>query len=673
MCGVVAVVAPLAGSEREALARTMCARLAHRGPDGEGIWSGAPGADRGGGPGADRGVAPSADPGGGPGVTLGHRRLSIIDLSPAAAQPMQRGALCVSYNGEIYNHVELRAELRQGGRAGTTHSDTEVLLDLVAAHGVQGALARVVGMFALALWDARAQRLWLARDRFGKKPLYYLHAPGPRVLLVASEPKAILAAARALGLAVSVDRGVLASYLYDADLEAGDATFFSEIKRVRAGEIVAVDLPPDGPLALSRRRYYTLDPARCGPELTPSAETDARFAALLTDALRLRLRSDVPVGALLSGGMDSSALVCLSARRLGVRLQTFSAVYRPGDGADERRFITAAAAHAQVPNSWVEPEAELRPDAFAAFLAHHDEPVGGASVWAQHCVFKRARADGCTVVLSGQGADESLTGYRGAFPVLYAELARRGQLGRLGRELWAARAVRGSGAGEIFAALRGGGSALLRQAVLPGALSEAWLAHKWRSAARRPPPLVSPGLPLPERPAPLPEEAAWAERSLLHAYLFRLLTGSSLGTILRFEDRSSMAASVESRAPFLDHRLVELCLAQAPAALVTGGLTKALLRRSLGDVLPAAVRARTDKVGFATPEARFLTGPLRTLCGDVLHGRGLAARGLFDVPGLRRTFDAAAAGALPLGALASDAVWKAVNVELWLAAAGLSL
>ena len=660
MCGVAAVFGPLPAAPREALVAAMSDRLAHRGPDGAGLFS----------------SGPAGGPGGEPmlGVTLGHRRLAIVDLSAQAAQPMQRGELCLSWNGEIYNYRELRGELAARGHAFATASDTEVLLALLAEYGPAAALPQLNGMFALLLWDGAARRLWLGRDRFGKKPLYYLQQGD--MLLVASEPKAILLAARRLALPVTVDRPALARYLADADTEVDAITSFAEIRRVLPGELIcfsagsASSTGSAGARGLTAHhyRYYTLRPPP--PLVLTADETAERFAALLTDAVRLRLRSDVSVGAALSGGMDSSALVGV-AGRLGARLRTFSAVYRDGDQMDERNYIAAVVAHNGVENFQVAPEAELAragPEGFAAFIAHHDEPVGGSSVWAQRCVFGLAAAHGVRVVLSGQGADESLTGYSGSLSALVAEHVRRGELRALGQELRAL--AQRKTPPQLLRELLGGAWTALRTFALPPPLSAAWLRLRWQQALRDTPFLHLSALPPPPLPDPGPEHQAFCERSLLHGYLYRLLTGSSLRTILRYEDRNSMAASVESRAPFLDYRLVELCLALPATTLCHDGRTKALLRRSLQGVLPAAVAERRDKVGFAAPEERLLLGPLRPLVQELLGSPAMAQRGLYDCAALRANYDDATA---QRGPLMSYVLWKALNVELWLRACGLSL
>jgi asparagine synthase (glutamine-hydrolysing) len=642
MCGIVSVVAPIAAPEREALATAMCGLLAHRGPDDQGLYS--------------AGQSP---------LTLGHRRLSIIDLSPDGHQPMRRGRLHVAYNGEVYNYLELKDELTALGHRFVTRSDTEVLLAALQQWGEDG-LSRVNGMFAILLFDEERRHLRLYRDRFGVKPLYYLFTPGRGIFLAGSEPKAVLHGARHLGVPVAADPDVLACFLADLPTETGEATFFTPLKRLPPGEVAELDLSSlpneGGRLALRRRRWYALRPA--APASSHVQDGDERFLSLLTDAIRVRLRSDVPVGTCLSGGLDSSSIVCLASLRLGVRPHAFSAVYGAGDPADESRHIDAVAAHAGVPSHRIDPQDLFSPDALLAFLALHDEPVGGTTVWAQHCVFRLARQQGMTVMLDGQGADETLTGYHGAYRPLWAELLRRGALRSLRHELQAAGRLHGY---RPLPALAGAGWILCKERLVPAALYRAYLERKWR------------GLFAPERTAgfrvhvpPFPQDPPhlreWQEQSPLHAYLYQLIYGSSLQTILRFEDRNSMAASIEARAPFLDYRLVEHCMAQPAHALVRDGYTKSLLRRALRGVLPESVRLRADKIGFATPETRWLKGPLRPVLEDLLFSPTMAGRGWFDIQALRRTFAALCAdqSGKSGGTAASYTLFKAMNVELWL-------
>lgn len=644
MCGVACIVAPIPRSEREALCAEMVLALGHRGPDGQGLWS-APLDER------------SPD---GPGITLGHRRLAIVDPTPGGAQPMQRGALVLSWNGEVYNHRALRARFKQEGAPLSSDSDSEVLLTAVAKLGPVAALQEVTGPLAMLLWDGQTRTIHLARDRFGKKQLYvYRHG---EFLLVASEPKALVPVIHKLGLPLHVDRLTLARYLADVEQEAHDATFFAQIRRVGPAELQSFALPrrpaPIAPPTIST--YYQLRPDPAPP--SDQVEFQREFRQRLCHALDLRLDCDGTVGALLSGGMDSSALVCLSAV-LGHRLPTFSAVHRADDPCDESVFIDAVQSHTGVENFRIIPETQLSPDAFARFVYEQDEPTGGASVFAQACVFRLVRSHGIKVVISGQGADEALTGYGGAIPWLLADHLRHGHLTRFAQELWASK----PSPGQAMHALAQSGWLAFRDG-LPASLQALLLARKWQRSFHTTPFFRLDGLGLPDIVAGGPLADEFAARSLLHGYLYRLLSGSSLLAILRTEDRSSMAQGVESRAPFLDHRVVELCMACPPDWLVTQGRTKALLRESLSDVLPGAIANRRDKIGFGAPEARYLQGPLRPLAEEYLSKSCLGDEGLVDLPALHAAFHQG-----PLESRPSHALWKLISVEQWLRTFGLSL
>lgn len=648
MCGVVAVISGLPAAPREALAAQMLDRLQHRGPDGHGLLS----------------IGEAS------GITLGHRRLAIVDLSPTGAQPMSRGELSVSYNGEFYNYIEKRQELIAQGHRFAGSSDTEVLLALCQQHGMPAAFEHINGMFGLALYDARTQALWLARDRFGEKPLYYLLSRDH--CLVASEPGAIVAAARRLELAIAVQREVLACYLADAEHEVSDQTFFASIRRVRPGEWVRVSRRADATLQRASGRYYQLSPERC-PEQS-GAPADAALHHLLADAVRLRLRSDVPVAACLSGGLDSSTLVGLAAKG-GQRLQTFSAVHAPGEPWDERAYIAAVVAHTGVQNAAVDPAQRLLgaagAAAFTAFLAQHDEPVGGPSVWAQHAVYRLVAEHGQRVALSGQGADECLGGYGGTLPALRSDLLHRRRFAELASELAYAPSLRRAAQGmrQLLA------TALRRQLAQERPDTyEHWLDRRWYGQFLRARYFDLPGLAIqcPPRPPAPPQAQAFDERSALHGYLYRLLCGPSLATILRYEDRNSMAASVEARAPFLDPRVVEHCLGRPASELAGQGLTKLLLRRVFAAELPEAVRQRRDKVGFGTPPWRWLTGPLRPLVEETLSESSLRGLPFLHGERLRRDYFHVLQGEGGEGA-DSDGMWRALNTVLWLRQHRLSL
>jgi asparagine synthase (glutamine-hydrolysing) len=505
MCGIAGLIEFERNASPELLSG-MNDRLAHRGPDDHGQWISGQ-------------------------VGLANRRLAILDLSSAGHQPMATcdDRYCVAYNGEIYNYVELRAELGELGHRFVTSTDTEVLLAAYAQWGEQ-CVERFNGMFAFALWDAPNQRLFAARDRLGEKPFYYHHSP--RRFLFASEIKALLADP---DLPRRADEEVVARYLLLAHVDGDDRTFFDDVRQLRPAHTLTIDLEGN----VRHGRYWDLDLER-EPLDRGFAENAEQFRVLLADATRLRLRSDVAVGSSLSGGLDSSSLVCLMHGMLrdtpGAAQKTFSARYRSG-GTDEGLFIQAVVARTGVEghNVWIEGD-DLNHD-LERFVYHQDEPVAHTSQFAQWKVMQLARDAQVTVLLDGQGADEVLGGYPSpTFGYRYAELLRSGNVASLFHEFAAFRRHHGS----IAPAIRYLGAALLPPAVRSRIRARVHHTASLRSGTTR---VSAPYL-------------TGQFRSLRRA-LYETLTVTSLPSLLRYGDRNSMAFSRETRLPFLDHRLVE--------------------------------------------------------------------------------------------------------------------
>ncbi|MBX6321972.1 MAG: asparagine synthase (glutamine-hydrolyzing), partial [Rhodospirillaceae bacterium] len=378
--------------------------VAHRGPDGEG-W---------------RVFATRHGP-----LVFGHRRLAVLDTSDAAAQPMAYadGRYWLVHNGEIYNFVELRAALEDHGHRFATASDSEVLLAAYAEWGA-GCLERLVGMFAFAVWDSRGQTLFAARDRFGIKPLYVLTTG--RGVALASEIKQFLGLP---GFTARMNAAAVQAYLAAGRSDHGAETMFAGVLQLRGGQALSLDLDrwrPGEPLPIFD--WYRLPPP--GSARLDEAAAAERFAALFEEAVQLHLRADVPVGACLSGGLDSSAVVC-TVRRLRAdgapALATVSACF-PGTAVDERPFMEAVLAETAAVPHYVHPRPEDVLELAERITRHQDEPFGGTSVIAQWRVFETASAAGLKVLLDGQGADEQLAGYHYAFGPHLAGLLRRGRV-----------------------------------------------------------------------------------------------------------------------------------------------------------------------------------------------------------------------------------------------------
>ncbi len=632
MCGIagIAVHGTLAPLDRQRVVR-MCDVLAHRGPDGAGIHAGGE-------------------------AVLGHRRLSIVDRA-GGAQPLanEDRSIWLSYNGEIYNHEALRRELEAAGHVYRTRSDSETVVHAYEEWG-DACVDRFRGMFAFAVWDARRRRLLLVRDRLGIKPLYWAMA-GDR-LVFASEIKAILES----GLVQArVHEAALPELLGTRSL-AGDATMFTGVFRVPPGHRLSfaggrtiLEQYWDVPVHRSDHTAGASGSHAASPRRR--ADDVRRFRDLLTESIRLRLMSDVPIGVFLSGGLDSSAIAALMAPMVGRPLDTFSVAFEDR-AANELEYAreVAAAIGARAHEVVIDDR-----DFFSALprlVWHEDEPIAHPSSVPLHFVSALARAH-VTVVLTGEGSDELLAGY-GRYPRALANW-------RLGAA-YAAAVPRGARAAIARTAHRLPGRAghYARRSFL-GVAHEVDLTFFDNFAAvnlaaqRR---LLSPHLRhglahAAYRTARARFDAPPPGTATLDRLLYADMT-TYLVELLMKQDQMSMSASIESRVPFLDHHLVEFA-ARLPADRKLSGLTtKRILREAVAGIVPPRVLAR-PKMGFPVPFARWMRGGWNDVARQVLLDPRSLQRDLFSPAGVTRLLDDARDGVHG----AADAIWSLVNLEVW--------
>jgi asparagine synthase (glutamine-hydrolysing) len=541
--------------------------------------------------------------------------------------------VALTFNGEIYNYLELRDDLQAQGHRFRTHSDSEVLLHSYLQWGTD-CVSRLNGMFAFAIWDGRSNHLFAARDRFGEKPFYYRHTPGG--FHFASEIKALVQDRETPALA---DERAIVRYLALAQVDGEATTFFRDIRQLPAAHWLLLKNDQ-----AEVRRYWRLTAEQ--DSTTTDAEHVDNFRSLFFDSVRLRLRSDVAVGTGLSGGLDSSSVVgaVRALRPADAPFQaTFSARY-DDQATDEGTFIEAVVARGGVRDHHVFLRPEEVPEDIDRLVWHQDEPFVSLSMYAQHKVMQLARTAGVTVLLDGQGADEYLAGYHPpAFGGRFASLARQGQWGRLVSEMDGYRRHH-QGTGRALRFLAG--------ALLPGPL---WTRLKAREEGATT--MLRPGLFAYHRDTLNAPETTLFTSPLKRA-LHQQLTRTSLPSLLRFGDRNSMAFSRETRLPFLDHRLVELVTRMPEHMLVSAGVTKVVLRRAMAPDLPPSVVQRQDKLGFAPPQDQWLRGPLRGWFEELLAS---AAQSEFLVPGAVherwRRFLVGRASLAPL--------WRIANLHLW--------
>jgi len=530
-------------------------------------------------------------------ATLGHSRLSILDLSPSSNQPMwdAGGRRCLIHNGEIYNYCELRDELRSLGRTFHTGGDAEVILAALDQWGAE-AVDRFMGMFAIAVWDSREEELWLCRDRFGVKPLYY--AQSGTAFYFASTPGAIAAK---LGLSPDLDyiRDGIDTFTYERD---DGRSQFQGAQALPPGHTLRLGLSAQGGWRIKLDRYYDLETRVAALQESIRGEPPARLAqwvgTLLDASVVLRLRSDVPVGLSLSGGLDSSSIAAIVATKR--RDVTAFSYGDPGDPFSEGERAAAVAGRTGIHVVFCAPDARKLNGTLWETLEAQGAPFAGGCVVAQNLVFKAARERGVTVLLGGQGGDEILMGYHKFKLFLLEESLRKG------------RPLRALGLAASIAGF------LLAH---PRTLSQYWQhRHRVRSGAKGSELLV---------PSATYERQALSQPRGMPAWKRQALdvTRISLPTLLRYEDRSSMGNSVETRLPYLDHRLVELGIALPEVVKVRRGLGKWPLREAMRGALPENVLNARRKVGFEVEIRRWM----REGMGQVIRDRLEETRARYNV------------------------------------------
>ncbi|HEU5286674.1 MAG TPA: asparagine synthase (glutamine-hydrolyzing) [Sphingomicrobium sp.] len=652
MCGIAGIIASSRLEERDV--RRLIDPITHRGPDDEGVWIDAEA-----------------------GVGFGHRRLAILDLSPAGHQPMTSadGRYVITYNAEIYNHAELRAELEAAGAAPPGgwrgHSDTETLLECVSAWGLAETLPRIVGMFAFALWDRQERQLHLVRDRFGEKPLYYGWAG--RDFLFASELKAIRAHPRFDG---SIDRRALKLFAARTYIPA-PLSIYRRLFKLEPGCVLTVtpeaaktplDAPPqvDGPAGAIRiRRYWSYrDVMRRGLEQPIGDEGEAldRLEQVLATAIRGQSVADVPVGAFLSGGIDSSAIVALYQKYSSVPVRTFTIGFEEA-GFNEAEDAKKVAAHLGTVHSERYVTVKEARDVIPLLPAMYDEPFADSSQIPTFLVSRFAREQ-VTVALTGDGGDELFAGYNRHFaaPQLWQQLrwlprplrsAIGSPLSRLPSQFWNGAVGLLSGrrrphlGGKIQKGLRVAGSVRNFDELYSSFLDE-W---SFEDSPVRGGDGAGPGWDM-----DIADQAPDTLR-MMYCDAVSYLPDDILCKV----DRASMAVSLETRVPYLDHRVAELA-ARIPLELkVRGGSGKHILRELLYREVPRELFER-PKAGFAIPVGEWIKGSLRPWAEDLLDPSRMAGEGWFDPAIVQRRWKEHLGGRRD----STPALWAVLMFQSWL-------
>lgn len=553
MCGIIGLIGEIEGVCANRFQHALDA-LSHRGPDAQAIWR--------------NGSA-----------CLGHRRLAIIDLSDAGGQPMvdPETGLVIIFNGEIYNYKELRTDLRAKGHRFRTATDTEVLLKGFVEWGA-GVLDRCNGMWAFAIWDPATRRAFLARDRFGVKPLYYTNSS--RRLQFASEPKALHILDRSL---MAPDANAVIDFVVNSRMHAGAQTFFKSISALPAAHYAIYDATSD---RFERHRYWDYpraEPAHVDPSTDQVKRHDEDFAELLIDAVRLRLRSDVPVGLTLSGGLDSSAVLAAARSLVATPLRCYTSIYSDAHRGEQSWAETAA----RYAGATVEPIAAPMDGWWATLekIVHHmDGPGYSPAVLPLWAIAAKARKDQVPVLLEGQGADELLAGYTQYAAVAALDHLRSGRVRAFAGDLQSMRATFTSKwtmawlGRQAFPAIVNHFTRARRLSLFHPEIVQRWKA----------------------RPEDQTLSRAGQSYDPLRAALWRDHAIDVLPGLLHYGDAISMAHGIESRLPFMDYRLVEWIFRKKPP-LLEDGQSKSLVRRFLHRQRFEKIAERQDKQGYPVP------------------------------------------------------------------------
>lgn len=583
--------------------------IAHRGPDGQGHFL-------------------SDDTK----VGLGHRRLSIIDLTSSGAQPMKRDELVISYNGEIYNYIELRDELKSLGYNFKTESDTEVILAAYSQWG-QECLKKLNGMWAFIIYDQKKQEVFVCRDRYGIKPLFYYSQND--FLFLVSEIKQLTMID---GWKAKLNKPIAYDFLAYGATNHTYQTFFQEVYELRGGEGLQIDL-----VNKTQKKFKYYEPKiNTQPEKPDSIPTKVKeFKSLVEDAVRIALRSDVKVGSALSGGLDSSTIALVSSELLHQKNKSdaqecVSACFED-KSVDESYYVDKVAEQSGIKVHKVFPQFDQFKEDFKKLIWHQDEPFGTLSIFAQYCVFREAKENCITVMLDGQGADEILAGYDHFYrPYLNSQL----KISKLKFLTGFLNYVRMNKKSSLDLAKR----KLVKKKELSNFLTKSFVQNT-ESLLR-----LNVAKTVPE-------------------FSFDQLVNTGLHTLLRFEDRNSMAFSIESRVPFLDHRVVDFSLALGDNLKINKGIRKFILREAFCDLLPKEIYERHDKYGFPTPQECWTRENLSYFTEQIQESEVVLGNDWID-------FDAIKAQITRPDTLTKDqifSIWRVIIFAKWVEVFNVSL
>ncbi|MBU4490835.1 MAG: asparagine synthase (glutamine-hydrolyzing) [Euryarchaeota archaeon] len=573
-------------------------------------------------------------------IGLGHRRLSILDLSSRGRQPMQGagGKVWLAFNGEIYNYLEIKEELKRLDHTFISSTDTEVLLKSYLQWGVE-CFKRFNGTWGVAIYDMRDETLVLSRDRFGKKPLYYYKDNSK--ILFASEVKALL---KHPEIEAKVNEQKVINYAgrHYRYVDNDNESYFKDILQVPPSSYIVFNSKGKN----NEKRYWQLTEQPLLSGKYTEKDIVEEFRTLLTDAVKIRLRSDVPVGSMLSGGMDSSSITCLAMEN-NCRIRAFSGV--TGDGYyDESEYIDALVRQIGIDHSYVYPRAEDLFHTLEEMLFYHDEPICTVTWYCNYLITKEIAKHNIPVILTGHGGDELLAGYWDHYHYYFAELRASGVGDVEEVTRWQQNHQR---PWEEYERERGYVERLRcdKSIELPKhsryleCLSPELLKHDDKRL------LVSPF------------------RENLSRRLYLELMYETIPPSLRAEDRNMMAFSIENRVPLLDYRLVEFCFNLDSSKKIRNGLGKWLLREAMKGILPEKIRTRKDKTGFNAPFDQWIRNENRAEIEALIHRKSMTNEIIYRQDAVKALYEEHLSGANHYMFF-----WQYINLNIWMETLGLS-
>ena len=572
MCGITGILQINSNCSKEHI-KKMTDALSHRGPDGEGFWQ-------------DNSNS----------VLFGHRRLAILDLSEAGAQPFHYSDRYTAlHNGEIYNYIELREELKKKGYQFRTQTDTEVL---IAAYDCwkEDCLEQFDGMFAFAVWDEKEKEFFAARDRLGEKPFHYVYNVVDKTFLFASEIKAFWA----IDVGKEFNKKMLFNFLtigYTANPLQPDETFYSDVKKLPAACFLKIRMQAE--IVIEVEKYWDIEVEEQDEKISDE-DAIGKFKGLFETSVKRRLRSDVPLGTSLSGGLDSSSIAATISQLQTKKnkLQTFSAIF-PGFEKNEEKYIDEVTNHFSLQSFKTFVNNEEIPGLFQTIIKQQDEPFGSAGTLPQYKVFELAKQSNVKVLLDGQGADEILAGYHKYYKWYWQELFRKRKLIGSG-ELEKAREI---GVNEKFAFKN------IIASLFPD-FASVFLERQYLLHALRQEDLSKEFVHLQSKEAYYTAPAV----STLNGVLYFNTCMHGLEELLRYADRNSMTHGREVRLPFLNHELVEFLFLLPSHFKIRQGWTKWTLRKAMEKTLPSTITWRQDKVGLEPPQLSWMQlGPVQEM------------------------------------------------------------